>query len=148
MDLTPEMIDRGWRRAPSEDVRRAWEALGGQWQVAFILAGFSHVFAMPSNIRFAAGVIARPVHAATLSDYCPEGWGDRPMPTEPDWWWRKDSPRPYWVSPLPDHSGLGYTTPHGEIPVIDDGQWLCPCVRPGCHEARPEFPIAAPCRLY
>ena len=149
MDLTREMMDRGWRRAPTKDVRQAWEEKGGRWQIAYTRSGKVRVDLLWTvSDMMGINEIARPVHERVLFDYCPEGWGDRPVPTEPDWWWRKDSPRPYWVSPLPDHSGLGYSTPQGDVPVVDDGLWLCPCVRPGCHEARPEFPIAAPCRLY
>ena len=151
MDLTREMMDRGWRRAPTKDVRQAWEEKGGRWQVAYTRSGKVRVDLLWTvSDMMGINEIARPVHERVLFDYCPEGWGDRPVPTEPGWWWRKDDSEPVEVARYDGRDGrLSYwEAPDRFAFVTDDGLWLAPCVRPGCHEARPEFPIAAPCRLY
>lgn len=135
MDLTREMMDRGWRRAPTKDVRQAWEEKGGRWQVAYTRSGKVRVDLLWTvSDMMGINEIARPVHERVLFDYCPEGWGDRPVPTEPGWWWRRNISGPYWVGQIEGHDGLWYDgAPYSdnEIPVTDDGQWLCPCVRPG-----------------
>ena len=132
--ITEAMFRAGWRECPSDEVRRAWEAKGGRWQVW----DTSHSINKPFGIRDEKDTgyerhYWRPVHPSTW-DYDCRGWQDA-VPTEPGLWWRKDSKYvlPVAVSAHPFNASILCWTAfyeHGGGSVEPDGQWLAPCVKP------------------
>lgn len=134
--ITPEMKAAGWRECPTDEVRKAWEAKGGRWQITpikpVVLVGVAPLHLASGHIPMAGVVFAwRPVHPSTWN-YCPQGWGSA-VPTEPGSWWRKDKHSPVDVHEYDE--GLGWFNQMGDasriVPVTDDGQWIAPCVKPG-----------------
>lgn len=84
--LTETMRRAGWRECPSDEVRRAWEAKGGRWQLWDRTC--PPYIADRNEPRWTSGSW-RPVNPQTW-DYDPRGWGVVVGPESNqwgEWWW-------------------------------------------------------------
>ena len=97
MKLPDNLRRAGWGECPSDEVRQAWEAQGGRWQVLTRVGVLPPDFTFPRVIHPGRNIIPerfgivlfRPVHPSTW-DYDARGWGEDMTPTEPGWYWWRD----------------------------------------------------------
>lgn len=155
--LTESMRRSGWRELTHEQCLRLddnqyicrassdrsscllnlWESKGGRWAytddgTVKILSKGGFILARQSD---GTNRLWRPVHPSTW-DYAPEGWHDN-FPKDPDvMWWRKDRGNPVhiWLDKNIDKTMIlfwGVLRDSGYMSaVVDDGQWIAPCVKP------------------